>query len=198
MKFIQYLKEEQDVTYDIIKKDCKKYLNAIKGTGLILSRDEMLITSYKKKVRKNRRPKDTPLSIHKFLDDSLKKKFGWNARSEGLFCYASEIDYVIDKAVFPIGNFEFIYSTVVDDITVVLADGFDYPVTGFAHYFDEGDLPNIKKYWNDTLLKTYTNKNFKQALKYGLKSYEIMIKCDYAYIINRSDYDISLKRFILK
>ena len=119
MKFKQYLTEANiEYYYNNIRKDCKKYLNAVKNTDNLLIRyEDKVIESYKKRVRKNRRPKDTPLAVHKFVDKALKEKFGWKVRSSGLFCYSTN-SHSAGYFVFPIGKFEYVYSTRVDDLTV--------------------------------------------------------------------------------
>lgn len=187
LKFNKYLTEaNNDYYFEKIKKECKPYLSKIKNSEFMLVRDAGAGNkkSYKKKVRKHRRPMDTPLVVHEYLDKTLKDKFGWKPRSEGLFCFASNSDMLNVHYVFPIGKFKFVYSDYVDDATVYLADKSDNTVSGFSYNFEEEvDMAKIKNAWEKEALKTYKSTNFNKALELGNKDYEISIKCDAAYLI---------------
>ena len=201
MRLTKYITENRiSDYYDLVEKDCKKYLKTVENSDYFLIRwaDKQPIT-YKKKVRKNRVPLDTPLKVHKFIDRSFKKKFGWKPRSEGLFCFASD-EWSAAFLVFPIGNFKFVWSNKVDDLTVSLAKIINAGPIQFKRKFeketvtlqDGSEIPSeehmdlIKDYWNKNLLKTYKSTNFKKALEMGKASYEISVKCDEAYLIKDS------------
>ena len=110
--------------WDKIQKDCKPilkvYKKSSKDTTYLLRGDRKSRLFLDKKVRKDRVPKDTPQDWHEGFDEAFNSIFGWEARSEGLFCSASKTIsggygnslYV----VFPKGEFDYIYSTDIKDL----------------------------------------------------------------------------------
>ena len=70
-------------------------------------------------VRPDRKPTDTPLPIHEFMDNWFYKKFGVKFRSNAMFATKSKGSsqiYGTVYVVFPIGEFKYCYSTVVSDL----------------------------------------------------------------------------------
>ena len=190
------IENENNGWYEKIRKDCKKYLNATKNSEHLLIRweDRATVSAYKKKVRKKRRPLDTPLVVHRYIDKIMKKKFGWRPRGSGLFCFSSSVQSSAFW-VFPVGKFEFVYSNKIDDLTVHLAQAIGTGPTSMKYKFDEEkDMPVIKQSM-DKALKTYKNTNFRRCLELGTDM-EISIRCDHAYLIKDSLPNIH--RFIYK
>src|SRR5574343_219856 len=61
-------------------------------------------------VRPDRRPSDTPLPIHEFMDNWFYKKFGVKFRSNAMFASKnslSTLTYGTSYIVFPIGEFKY-------------------------------------------------------------------------------------------
>jgi hypothetical protein len=108
--------------WSVISKDCKPIIDVYKKNpdSYLYRGDSRARDFIVKKVRKDRYPKDTPQDWHEAFDDALKDNFGWNARSEGLFCTADTAMsggygnalYV----VFPKGKFDYIYSREIKDL----------------------------------------------------------------------------------
>jgi len=128
MRLQQYITEvkitEPEQVIDILKKDCIPFLKELKKTG----RKKILYRGYydfnsgiitKKKTRNDRTPKDMDETTSEYLDNLFKKKFGWYARSAGIFATANVFDtYEYGKPFlfFPIGKYKYIWSPVVNDL----------------------------------------------------------------------------------
>lgn len=176
MRLENYIvEEEKGLAYYIpkIQAECKPFLKDIKGAAGTLFRDDIKnhnMPIWKKKVRKDRLPLDTPKHIHDELDNIFLKKFGWKARSEGLFCwpYTFKSPFVSYKwIVFPVGNYKYLWSKEVDDL-------WEYINTARIMKQD------YVEYFEEILLETYTNKGIKMSIRY---ENEIMVKCDWAYLV---------------
>jgi hypothetical protein len=126
-KFINYLNEDkrdvvfQDFLYTI-GNHCKPFLSDLKSNkvGLLFSgRATAYDVWFEKNVRKNRQPKDSPLEIHKMLDDVFKQKTGKRLRSESLFCYSimrlTKI-YGTPYIIFPFGKYQMWYNDEIFDL----------------------------------------------------------------------------------
>ncbi len=122
-------------------------------------------------TRKNRKPLDTPIKLHNILDKMFQKKFGWKARSEGVFAAGkwyfsgSKDTYYGDTYLFfPIGNFKYVWSPKIDD----LYEDLHWSITEF--FRDKESRKEIMaKKWNDEPLDKY--EDFEDFIK--LKEKEI-------------------------
>ena len=161
-------------------------------------------------VRKNRKPKDTSDDFHQLFDDSFSTIFGWKPRSAGLFATGRYLDakmYGITFVVFPIGDFNFIYSEEISDLFVALEN-----MAINNNFIEELDIKNkkelsgkwkrssgphqnssrygmLKKYPEilDAFIKqNYTDENFQGGI---MSRHEIMIKCDKYVAIEKEFYD---------
>jgi hypothetical protein len=82
---------------------------------------------YKKWVRQDRKPLSTTVKMHKVIDDYFFEKFNVRARSQGIFCYGEEGRKYTEEfgslyAVFPIGEFKYVWSPKVKDLTYALGN----------------------------------------------------------------------------
>jgi len=113
--------------------------------------------------RKDRRPKDTDIERHEELDNWFLDKFGWRARSSGVFCtpdYMTALSYAAKIIVGPLGVFiiipqkpyEYIWSPKVRDLM-----------------YDSSDINKLG--YKDTGLSNN-------------KTNEVMIKCDKYKMLN--------------
>lgn len=95
MRLIKFLNEDpykedieeiwEEYIFEFIKDDCKPFLNII-NKGPLLYRGMYLDENfYKVKVDKNRKPRDNPISLHKFLDLGYKQVFGKPLRTISTF-----------------------------------------------------------------------------------------------------------------
>ena len=178
MKFQNYIiEEEEGLNFYIpkIQRECKPFIRDIKGASGTLYRLESRNRDkpiWKKPVRKDRRPLDTTEEIHKAMDNLFLKEFGWRARSQGLFCWARMFSHPAFgmKLVFPVGNYEYLWSDKVEDLWNALASAPGMEPEKNVEYF--------KKHF----LNSYHKDKIKMAMKY---ENEMMVKCDYAYIIKQ-------------
>lgn len=126
MKIIELFEEEefdQDAIVELIKRDCKPYFDASPGNRLMFRgmRGRSKTKAFKRTVRADRAPKDTSDELHKAMDDWFLEKFGFKARSNAMFATGHATiagTYGSLYAVFPIGDFEFVWSPNVDDLTL--------------------------------------------------------------------------------
>jgi hypothetical protein len=72
MKFYNYLNEENiDEIISLIKRDCQPFLKDWRKTGndFLYTGKKIKKDFIKKKVRKDRKPKDMPEETHKIIDN---------------------------------------------------------------------------------------------------------------------------------
>jgi len=119
--------------------------------------------------------------VHNELNKELKKKFGWNVRSEGVFCapniYISD-EYGTSYYFFPIGKFKMVYANQIDDVLVRLKD--DGAIIGISNSWDYTPIDDEPNYFKN-LVGEYTQdtNNAKKAL---YSSAEIMCQCKSYYL----------------
>jgi len=142
-------------------------------------------TCYIKKVRKDRRPVDTHPQISAVLDDIFKEKFGWKARSEGLFCkgnYHGLTEFGHVYKVYPMGLFSFLYSPKVPDLTESIQHLFttyQFPKKWSAQEYTDEELEKAKEILTEFIeRKEYTDHDLPSAFVDSTKAPEIMIDCD--------------------
>ena len=172
MRLIHYLTEKDFDTSEImnlIKKNCKPWQK--QSNGYLAYRGMSGQPNFlKKKVRTDRRPMDTPDNISNAFDAASKKKFGWKARSEAMFC-VGEPDvakaYGLAYSVWPIGTFKFLWCDDVDD---------------FTNSYEDADPVDMKE-----VIKMYSNKNLEAAIRNGG---EIMVKCKEYYAVSNYFLDL--------
>lgn len=125
MRFQKFINEETD--FDTIEKvleqECSQIIEEYRKCGRILYRgtkksikDWKFITP-----RKNREPKDTPKEMHKILDDAFQKRFGWKARSEGVFALSDSMyvsEYGREYFFFPKDGYKYIWHPQIQDLYV--------------------------------------------------------------------------------
>jgi hypothetical protein len=133
MRFKQYLKENKTVSFEevitMIWNDCQPYLKDLiktgKFRGFMYSGRSSHSSFFKGNVHSYREPKDTDKQVHEMLDNKLKKKFGWNGRSNSIFCtgnkkQADNYGYIF--IIFPTNKYKFIYNPDVEDFVDVIPE----------------------------------------------------------------------------
>ena len=118
-----YLTEKEispdEITF-LLKRDCAPYLKQLKGIKNFIYRgtNHQVERIRKFKARENRTPTDTDIRVHNMLDSIFRKKFGWKARSEGVFTSSDTNlpDYGTTYLFFPIGQFKYLWSPKIDDL----------------------------------------------------------------------------------
>ena len=191
MKSTEFITEDINVEdvqkyVELIKQDCGPFLQQAKGEylyrGLGTETDPFVGNSIR---LKNRTPKDVPLLLHNNINKFFNKKFGSPFRN-AMFC-SGDIHfadfYGKIYVVFPIGKFEFLWSTDVDDLFMSW-DEYDPSLSPdfkqLSQESQEIDFKDaIKTFLKDTK-NTYINDNLAQAIK---SNNEIMIRCERYYAV---------------
>ena len=196
MRLQKYLNEEKywlddmDEVVDILKKNCKQYINDVKNHyngNFLLSGRKGEVFFDKRRVRKDRKPKDTPLEIHEAMDDWFKDEFGIRFRSNSFFAgFIRKIVawYGETYMVFPIGKYLAISSPNIKDIYMTIEDYMgkttevldlkddwnilddaskETAIDGIEHILDKADYKDVRKGYNE--------KN------------EVMVHCDEYYVL---------------
>lgn len=201
--FKEFLLEDEQTLISFLNENCqplikevgdiKKYLKnpLLRGSRTLsqkekisLNNKHVFINGFIGTTRIDRKPKDTFAFITKFVDDTLEDKFGWKPRTQGLFVsseYETVRDYGRVFAIFPIGEFEFLYSPKIKDLTINLSKKLktanplwkSYSSYGGISMPPEEDYPDMLKEVNKAI-KYFTNKDLNMAIE--LQS-EISIKC---------------------
>ena len=188
-----------------VKKDCKTYLREAddclmyRGFNSEKFFEPMTIIQH----FPNRKPINTTTLAHNMLDDYSLEKFGWKIRSDTLFVsgdYYRARDYSYDSnnvyVVFPIDEFEFVWSPKVDDF---YAGGEDMP---------DPQVHNINTYvptdeYRKEVYEFFDGLNYQaDDLSAAIKSKnEIMLNAKKYYVIRVCDLFFSVNNmppFLLK
>lgn len=192
MRLNNYLTEEVKVEqyFDFLKKKCSMAVNTMKKARRPMFRgvesatyDQHLI---RKKVRTNRKPKDSIPERSEYLDLVLDLKFGWKPRAQGLFVTSSfqiAQEYGMMFLVFPVGNFKYVWNTGYRDFLPVIGSRHSRAVNqSFDDWRKETPQQEIDK---------FTDKDIVTALR---KEHEIMIKTPEYYGVSwswiKNNYDL--------
>lgn len=125
MKLKQYLTESEagiNEILDMLEKDCLPFIKEMRKISpdiLICRGSRKSIENIRKiKRRKDREPTDTPEWAQYILDEAFEDKFGWRARSEGVFAsdYGVADKYGNSYIFFPIGKYSYLWSSVTKDL----------------------------------------------------------------------------------
>jgi len=126
-KLYEYLKKDESIFLNKLSKDiqknCQPFIKEFKSSNVkyfLYRATKKNIKFYDKIIpRKDRKPRDTPLHIHKLIDDIFKDKFGWKPRSEGVFVNPNKTvisEYGNAYIFIPIGKYEYLWSPKIDDL----------------------------------------------------------------------------------
>lgn len=192
MRFKQYITEEVSIEKiaEKIVNDCQPYLKQINKADYDDPNQRFLLSGRrsnsvfdKKTVRQDREPLDTNAEVHKWFDNWFYKKFGIKARSQTVFCTGSNSAYGYGNAyyIFPIGNFEVIWSRDIKDFYSLSA----------GHRIEFDDVEFTKNlFFGANYDKSYVKGHLKKALE---SNNEIMVYCKEYYIYEkRNTYSFEL------
>ena len=154
----------------LLKKDCAPFIRELKGanwyvfTGIDKKIDSIISREFTREVRKP--IGDLDEKIRDKINLELKSKFGFDRATNvkfGTGNYVTASDYGYGYIMFPIGNFQYIWSPKIKNLNV----------WGRTHDRDDKTIQEA--------VNSYTNKNLKKAIKSGN---EITIHCKSYYIID--------------
>ena len=168
----QYIIEgkEKDIILKL-KRDCKPFLDQLHDRFLYRGTGKPVIDIRKYKPRKNRRPRDISILVHTIFDKLFKEKFGWKARSEGVFTTGDQVlasRYGKDTLFFPIGQFKYLWSPKVDDLYAKIpGNEFPFSIIKTALYTDEDITVDkyLKRLFNKNRTEFTTNLSYKKFKK---------------------------------
>lgn len=194
----------------ILLEECQLFLDEFKkiylnGTKLPLRRGMTFQPTEhvtKIKVNKNRKPSNTNIRVHNAADQWFLNTFGVKARSQSFFCTSSKTvanDYGFPFFVFPVGNFDIIWSRQVNDLFMYLRESTILKNAGV----EVSDRTQAKEMINDpsiisdkllyeTVSKILDSADYvKGKLDEALASKnEIMVLCDYYYVAEDRNEDV--------
>lgn len=192
MKFKEYLTEmisidKWETLKDKLDKDCQPFIKEFKGCTTLLYRGVKTPPSFcdKKTTRTNRKPRLLDIDLHDKLGKETKQRFGWNARTEGVFTTSNVFDvkrWGSPSIVFPIGKFKYIWNRNVKS----LYGAYDQ---WSAYTSDNGITDHIlKELWDYDItdaLDWYKSTNLNKYLMVKSPTLsECIIKCKNYYSIN--------------
>lgn len=156
---------------ELIKRDCQPFLKHHPDGLMFRGMKNKGVGAFKQSVRGDRKPKNMLPELHSKIDDWFQTKFGIKARSETVFVTGDFNDarsYGKAYAVFPIGEFDFVWSPEVGDLFIVL------------HNETPSEVP-------DRLADLkYQTTDLKAAID---SYYEIMVRCKEYYAVPIYDKD---------
>jgi len=159
-----------------IKRQCSAWIKELRGYPLFRGynvgiRDKNVML---KKVRTDRKPVDMKIEDQKILDEVFRKKFGWNPRSEGMFCtpdWAIAGGYGKPGLVLVPGSYKYVWSENVQDL--------------YGRVKRETDVHDGKLTTEiaEKLVNLYTDKDLTRAARMS-GYYEITVKCNEYWVIS--------------
>jgi len=183
MRLHQYLNEDIiKERIELIEKNCQPFLKDLKklnNKNLLYSGRPVTINFTKKKVRKNRKPKNTPEKLHNLMDDWFYGKFGVRSRSNAIFCifeYREADLYGEPHVIFPIGKYKAVSSPIVLDLYAFFEDSF------FNLVYDVKKNSHFKPGDEELLIDELEQLEYTDKLIYHFN--EIMITCKEYYILH--------------
>jgi hypothetical protein len=184
--------------FKIIEKECSEICDIYRkkgGISFLYRGSENYYSQFQKiKPRTDRIPTDTNPEMSNYLDELFYKKFGWKPRRTGVFCtgdlmktyHYGNSSYII----FPKNGFEFIWSNTIKDLYNLLT------WNNIQDLFLKNKLKPDKSFEDELnlIINSYKNKDLYKAIN---SKNEIMIKCDYYYVIN-NNLSTYLKKELIK
>lgn len=174
-----------------IQEECQPLLKMTRGklnsSNCLWRGINTVKTGFIYSVRKNRQSKDTPIEVQDALDKYFVTHFKYPYRKSGLFVTSNENEadeYGTLHAIFPIGNFSFLWSKSYDDLYLHLNRPLMNDIRRLARMINKGSQSDsVLSDYDDSLTKLdtvldageYTDKNLLGAIQ---SEHEIMIACD--------------------
>lgn len=190
MRLYNYLSEE-DKMKRLTESFFKEFGNAYMSDDFIWRGHKDKIETHKtKKRRHNRKPRLLPKELHEYLDDISMELFGWNVRSQGIFCgdYGLSTEWGKPYIFVPIGNYRYIWTTEY------------YEIYNEYNDFNIGDDEEIKNNKKDELYRLYEENYKTNGLSKAVEQdaeYEAIFDCDHYLLINPSHWE-TMKEDLLK
>lgn len=141
MKLIELFEESNDIAFSqalrIIKQECKPFLNTFdkplyRGIADINDLNYLGPAFFEGKIRQDRIPRDMPEDVTDIFNVNFKELTGIsNVRNKSLFCsfdentaFGYDNDDLGSFMIFPVGNFDYIWSPIINDAYVECVEMF--------------------------------------------------------------------------
>lgn len=171
MRFKKYILESTEDNIKLINADCKPFLNDMKskykGHYLYSGRRVKTVKGefIKKKIRTNRKNKDTPFPVHNLINDWFNKKFGFKAKSNAMFCSFNKNTALVfgqPYKIYPIGQYTLLSSNKVRDMIDIVAKACGYEGQGALGAKAYKTYPHfMRKEVHEKVLKELDKANYK-------------------------------------
>lgn len=225
-ELFEYIEAHEETLFNVaaktIVRDCKPFLQELKRPGEVyLYRGAQRVpignssVIAKRKVNKNRTPKDIHPKFHEFYDKLMNEKFGHKFRSQAVFATNTErqaAGYGSPYLIYPIGKISYIWSDDIQDLFINLDAQIYYKIVDIAKnqperfkkigLNPEDSVKSTIKLLGDKIFEFLTDKEFKDLI--DLDSYytnnidkmaslgkttEAMIVCDEYYLVDYYNED---------
>ena len=199
MRFIKYINEsgsleslniQPEEFVKTIKRDCSKYFTELYPCFLYRGMEAFNAIVGYGIPRLDRKPKDTHQVVHEMADEWFLKKFGWRARSQGLFVSTKEyVGLYGDKyIIFPVGDYKYVFSPKVHDLMNDLDDavGEHTQVPGNPKQRVEALYPEQYPALKESIFKTLDEAEYTNT---GLKEF-IVGKGSDRFAVSRTDREV--------
>lgn len=190
--FKQFLNEGDSFDLEQFKTDCQFMLNIMSKSDqpnkeILYHGSGTRVFDYRIMQWKEREgPRDTPQRIHNAVNDYFKERLGHPIRNwlftTGNKKYAAQYGRGVALAIFPIGEFQWVYSPAVKDLTVILQGFKDSTAENTdlsAHEVDERSQNSLIDHIQDSTW--VMNRQLDRGIA---RNVEIMIKCNEFYAVN--------------
>ena len=176
MRLVELHETDPEQIAKLIQSDCGPFLREADGKLIYRGLKKQAEDFIKKTVRVDRKPKNTSAAVHHLIDEVFYKLFGIYGRSACVFVSGdqSEVNpYGRIHAVFPIGDFEFLWSPGVIDLFYQESE-IEAHIHGLS---DKNALAALTDYVEDS---GYRTTDLPRAIHSG---HEIMIQCSEYYAL---------------
>ena len=165
----------------ILKKECKPFLRETKSAKDFMWRGLQVglqVSDIEKKVvRRGRLPSDTPMWLHKLLDELFEDNFGWKSRSNSAFATGfrqQSMKYGMPFLFFPIGKYNYVWSPDIEDL---------YEHLNIRKFREELTPEQITEEWlEENIISEYIEKDLVKVVKKQLRN-EVMFNCKKYYLL---------------
>ena len=191
----------------LLESDCTRYLNESdtleRGWLFRMMKPN---TNVKKEVLVNtqRKPRNTPLSLHTLIDNYFFEKYSIPFRSASVFC-VNNPSYITSEypdsdgientlhLIFPIGNYSCISSTKYRDLLIILQNSYKVKIAEFAASDNLDDISDATK---QKIIDFLDRGNYVLNDLFGNNANEIMLYCKSYYALDISAKNYSKVRYL--
>lgn len=166
-------------------ENCQQFIKSVGDRVLYRGANYPVVAQIVTPPEKRLKPRDMPVKWHEYLDEEFFKKFGWHARTEGIFCtgnWSQARSYGPVYKIIPVDGYKFLwsmrvydlYSKFVDVRGILCAENSWKPINFDAMKIPTKEINKVKNTLRN-IVGTYQTTDLYKGLVEGK---EIMLKCD--------------------